>query len=310
MCVERSIPRRRPILECPATCEKDHRHKVHVESVDVLSPCPTRHGRKRHGCDGVAAAPQAPLMASLEESAAAGHRNVLRLMQARDLPAARRACEELNARHPGFAAGWVCASQIAMAQKAPQDALAAIDRALGVDAHNPRYLLHRAQCLLSLARRTEALEAADAAARGAGTDAAVWDGIGTLRSYAGDQSGALAAYDRAAELAPGNPGFIYNRASVRRFLGDLAGAEADYDRVIALRPLGLRSLLEPLGVARAERGAQPRRGTGGLAAASAARLARRGADPLTHWPRNARTWASTPARSNSCAAARNGGANT
>jgi hypothetical protein len=182
-------------------------------------------------------------MASREESAAAGHRNVLRLMQARDLPAARRACEELNSRHPGFAAGWVCASQIAMAQKAPQDALAAIDRALGIDPHNPRYLLHRAQCLLSLARRTEALQAADAAARGAGSDAAVWDGIGTLRSYAADQSGALAAYERAVELAPGNPGFIYNRASVRRFLGDLAGAEADYDRVIALRPLDFEAYL-------------------------------------------------------------------
>ena len=56
------------------------------------------------------------------------------------------------------------------------------------------------------------------AARG---NAALWDAIGTLHSFALDQRGALAAYDRAVALAPHNPRFLYNRASVRRFLGIL-----------------------------------------------------------------------------------------
>ena len=59
---------------------------------------------------------------------------------------------------------------------------------------------------------------------------------GGVRSYARDQRGALAAYDRTVELALQQPHFVYNRASVRRFLGDLGGAKADYDRVIALKP--------------------------------------------------------------------------
>jgi len=130
-------------------------------------------------------------------------------MQAKDWPAADAQCRRLNARHPAFAAGWLAASHIAMA----------------------------------LGRRTDALAAADEAQRFAGADAQLWDAIGTVRSYANDQQGARAAYERAVSLAPRNPQFLYNRASVRRFLGDLEGAEADYDQVIALRPADYEAYL-------------------------------------------------------------------
>ncbi|MGA2780005.1 MAG: sulfotransferase [Steroidobacteraceae bacterium] len=130
------------------------------------------------------------------------HREVLRLMQARNWRAAEAICSRLTAAHPRFAAGWVAASQIALA-------------------------LHR---------RQDALDAALAAERCAGQDPAAWGAIGTMRSFANDHHGALAAYDRALALAGEDPHLLYNRASVRRFLGDLAGAEADYDRVIALKP--------------------------------------------------------------------------
>lgn len=63
-----------------------------------------------------------------------------------------------------------------------------------------------------------------------------FDAIGQALSRAGDQAGALRAYEQAIALAPGEPHYLFNRATVRRFLGDLEGAEADYDRVVALRP--------------------------------------------------------------------------
>jgi tetratricopeptide (TPR) repeat protein len=141
-------------------------------------------------------------------------------------------------------------------------ALHRIDRALAIDAHDRRYLIHRAQCLMALGRRSEAFAAAEAversiaardaagtrapadgaaadgaAADGAAADGAVFDAAGTLYSAGNDQSRALAASDRAVALAPLNPRFLYNRATVRRFLGLLAGAEEDYDRVIALQPM-------------------------------------------------------------------------
>jgi tetratricopeptide (TPR) repeat protein len=134
-------------------------------------------------------------------------------------------------------------NHIATALRSPAAALDAIDRALTIEPVNIQFLMRRAQCLLALNKRRHALDAADAVERCNPTDPAIWDAVGTVRSYASDQRGALAAYDRAVELAPQQPHFVYNRASVRRFFGDLEGAEADYDRVIALSPLDFEAYL-------------------------------------------------------------------
>jgi tetratricopeptide (TPR) repeat protein len=178
-----------------------------------------------------------------DESEIRDLREVSRLMRAGDFIGAHRACALLNARSPGLADAWLAASHIAMAQKKPADALAAIDRAAAIDPAGVRYRIQRAQCLLALGRREAALDAARAAAEVAGKDAAAWDAVGTLRSFATDQRGALEAYDRAVALAPEEPQFAFNRASVRRFTGDLAGAESDYDRAIARRPLDFEAYL-------------------------------------------------------------------
>jgi tetratricopeptide (TPR) repeat protein len=115
-------------------------------------------------------------------------------------------------------------------------ALEMIDRALALDAGDPRFLMHRAQCLLALGRRADAFAAAEAAERCSQAGAAVFDAAGTLYSYANDQQRALPAYDRAVALEPRNPQYLYNRAAVRRYLGHLDGAEDDCDAVISLRP--------------------------------------------------------------------------
>jgi len=178
-----------------------------------------------------------------DESALRELREISRLMRAGDWAGARRACLQLNARAPQLADGWLAASHIAMASKEPGVALAAIDRAAAIDPRNTRYSVQRAQCLLALGRRAAALAAARAAADAAGKDAAAWDAVGTLRSFAADQQGALEAYNRAVALAPEESQFAFNRASVRRFLGDLEGAESDYDRAIARRPLDFEAYL-------------------------------------------------------------------
>jgi tetratricopeptide (TPR) repeat protein len=171
------------------------------------------------------------------------HRSVLRLMKAGDWRTADMACRSLTDQYPNFAAGWFAASHIAAALRAPADALEAIDRALRLEPLNVKFLTHRAQCLLGLDRRQEALDVANAIESCAPIDPAIWDAIGMVRTCANDHRGALAAYDRAVMSSPQEPHFIYNRASVRRFLGDLEGAEADYDRVIARRPLDYEAYL-------------------------------------------------------------------
>jgi tetratricopeptide (TPR) repeat protein len=120
-------------------------------------------------------------------------------------------------------------------------ALRRIDQALAIDARDRRFLMHRAQCLMALGRRSESFAAAESAERSGAADGALADALGTLYSAGNDQKRALAAYDRAIALEPQNPRFLYNRATVRRFLGLLAGAEDDYDRVIALQPADLEA---------------------------------------------------------------------
>jgi len=118
-----------------------------------------------------------------------------------------------------------------------QGAMDRIDQALRLAPDDAKLQLGRAQCLLALGRPAEACEAAAAAQLGAPSDALLLDAIGTLFSRANDQPRALAAYEQAVSVAPGNPHYIFNRATVYRFLGRLAEAEADYDRVIALKAI-------------------------------------------------------------------------
>lgn len=99
-----------------------------------------------------------------------------------------------------------------------------------------RHLVCRAQCLMALRRKPEAIAAAAAAESLAPADAFVRDAAGTVYSFGNDHARALLSYDAALAQAPCNAQYLYNRAAVRRFLGDLAGAEQDYDRAIAVRP--------------------------------------------------------------------------
>jgi tetratricopeptide (TPR) repeat protein len=100
----------------------------------------------------------------------------------------------------------------------------------------PRVLIYRAQCLMALRRKSDAIAAAAAAESIAPADAFVRNAAATVYSYGNDHARALASCDAALALDAGNPQYLYNRAAVRRFVGDLEGAEQDYDRVIAARP--------------------------------------------------------------------------
>jgi tetratricopeptide (TPR) repeat protein len=115
-------------------------------------------------------------------------------------------------------------------------ALRHVDEALVLRPFESRHLILRAQCLMALRRKSEALNAVAAAEQYAPADAFVRDAAGSLYSYANHHARALQSYDAALAQDPDNAQCYYNRASVRRFVGDLHGAEQDYDRAIALRP--------------------------------------------------------------------------
>jgi tetratricopeptide (TPR) repeat protein len=164
------------------------------------------------------------------------YQEILRNIRTQDWRAAEQACLALTGGLPSWAAGWEIASVVALRTGRAREALLRVERALKIDAHEPRCLIQRARCLLALGQLAQACELATQVQRQAGTDPALWDAIGGLFNMANEQQRALAAYDRAVTLAPDNAHFLFNRAAVRRFVGELDGAEADYDRVIQLRP--------------------------------------------------------------------------
>ena len=160
----------------------------------------------------------------------------LRLARHGSLPAATTVCRAINTRYPQFASGWCTASAVALEMKDAASALNLIERALGLVPADGRFLLQKAHALRGLGRAAEALEIARGIQSSLAADAGSMDSLGTLYSSCGEQELALAAYDRAIQLAPRIAAFKFNRAAVRRFLGQVAAAETDYDQVIAARP--------------------------------------------------------------------------
>lgn len=60
--------------------------------------------------------------------------------------------------------------------------------------------------------------------------------VATLFLHAGAHADALRCYERAAQLAPTDPGALYNLATALITMGEVDRAETLYDRVIALKP--------------------------------------------------------------------------
>jgi tetratricopeptide (TPR) repeat protein len=143
----------------------------------------------------------------------------LRLARHGSLPAAAAVCQALNTRYPQFASGWCTASAVALDMKDAATALNLIERALGLVPTEARFLLQKAHALCGLGRAPEALEIARRIEPALTADARSMDSLGTLFSSCGEQVLALAAHDRAIQLAPRVAAFKLNRAAAQRALG-------------------------------------------------------------------------------------------
>lgn len=158
------------------------------------------------------------------------------LMTRGDWPAAADAAAECRSAWPAAPTGWLLGSYIALILDDKQGALAHVDAYLKSNPHHIQCLLQKAECLLALGHRSDALTTADAAAMQAGRVSAALDAVGGFFVHAGAQERALAIYDRALEHAGDDPSLLAKRAVIHRFLGNFELASADYDRVVTIRP--------------------------------------------------------------------------
>ncbi|HUN74583.1 MAG TPA: sulfotransferase [Steroidobacteraceae bacterium] len=157
------------------------------------------------------------------------------LIARRDLVRAATAAAAYRAAWPSSAAGWLLGSIVALLAEDRQTALALIEEPLRVDPADGQCLLQKAECLLGLGRRAEALAAAEAAGATAKVRAAL-DAVGEFLSQAGEYARALVIYNRAVALAPRDPTLLTKRAVIHRFLGHHDLAARDYESVLAIAP--------------------------------------------------------------------------
>ncbi|MEP6884190.1 MAG: sulfotransferase [Gammaproteobacteria bacterium] len=120
-------------------------------------------------------------------------------------------------------------------QSAAETALREAERAISLGGRTTLNYLRAAHAQQALGRRPDALAAVESA-RAAADSAEEWALLGDFHTQFENYSEAAAAYDEAAQRAPSNARYLYNRATVRRFSGELDAAERDYDRVIELNP--------------------------------------------------------------------------
>jgi tetratricopeptide (TPR) repeat protein len=145
-----------------------------------------------------------------------------------------RACREA---WPGFASGWLFGSMVALFHDQRHAALSLIEEGLAREPRNVQCLIQQAECHLALGNREQSLAAGDAAAAAAATDdPRAFDAIGTFFAMADDYSRALAIYDRAVAVAPGDCSILAKRALVLRYLGRFDLAAGDYRKILSISP--------------------------------------------------------------------------
>jgi tetratricopeptide (TPR) repeat protein len=159
----------------------------------------------------------------------------------RDLAGAGQAAAQCRAVCPSDRTGWLFGSIAALLEDKKEAALALIEERLATDPLDPQCLLQRAECLLALGARADALAAADAAAQNTQAIPAL-DAVGEFLAHAGDYHRALEVYDRAVATAPRHPNMRARRAAVHQYLGHFDQAAADYEAVLEIVPTDPKAL--------------------------------------------------------------------
>src|SRR5262249_24720256 len=136
-------------------------------------------------------------------------------LQRGDPPAALREFEEtIRLEKPGsplLAGDHTERGRLLQEDQQLEQAVAAYDDALAIDANCVPAHRYRGTALLALKRYPEAVRAFTVCIKKGPPDADVYDGRAQARARTQDYRGALADYSRALEIKPDNPGLLVRR---------------------------------------------------------------------------------------------------
>ena len=154
-----------------------------------------------------------------------------------DWTAAAAAAAGCRAAWPADSAGWLLGSIAALFADKKEVALGLMEERLAIDSKDVPCLLQKAECLLALGRRAEALSSANQAVTCAVNDAVALDAVGTFLVYAAEHSRALEIYNQAVDADPKNFSILGKRAEIFRFLGRFDLSARDHESVLSLSPM-------------------------------------------------------------------------
>jgi tetratricopeptide (TPR) repeat protein len=169
-----------------------------------------------------------PSLADFQRDIASG-------MGRRDWPAAAAAAAACRQAWPAERVGWLAGSFVALLADQKEVALQLVEERLQAEPSDFQCLLQKAECLLALGRRSDALAVAEAAVAVAAIPAAL-DAIGEFLASAREHRRAVEIYDHAIAAAPDNLSLLTKRAMLHRFLGAFDLAARDYDKVLEVSP--------------------------------------------------------------------------
>ncbi len=163
-------------------------------------------------------------------------------MAAGHTAAAAAAALQCRESHPSNPVGWLLGSFVALSAGQNDDALSLASAGLVIDPNDFQCGLQRAEALLALGRRAEAVAAVDEAVQRVGRVPAALDAAGTFLVHASEHDRALTLFDGAVAAAPDERRYRARRAMVLRYLGEFDRAESDYDYLLALDPTDAEAL--------------------------------------------------------------------
>jgi tetratricopeptide (TPR) repeat protein len=154
-----------------------------------------------------------------------------------DFIGATAAAAACRAAWPSATAGWLLGSFAALCDGKAGVALELVDECLARDPGNIQFLLQRAECLMALGRKAEAVACAVAVGASPHAQSAAFDAAGQFLLNAREYRWALEVFDRAVAAARGSVPALAQRAAVHRLLGNLSLAAQDYEKVLSLSPM-------------------------------------------------------------------------
>jgi tetratricopeptide (TPR) repeat protein len=171
----------------------------------------------------------------MPRDAATFERDIIGRLGSGDVAGAAALAAECRAARPEARAGWHFGSVAALLAGEHDRALALANEWLRIHPADAPGLLQRSKCHFALGDRAGANAAASAAIK-ASEDPALLDAIGEYLFHVSEYPLALAAYDRALGLRPGDPHLSAKRGVMHWTLGRFDQAAADYQAVLARVP--------------------------------------------------------------------------